>query len=135
MLRINNLSKSFAQRGLVLDNLNLAVDEGDTVAITGPSGSGKTTLMNIIGMLDKPDSGTIFFKDSSLSGLSENESAQYRNRNIGFVFQNHLLLPYLTVSENIYLPLMASSHSEDELSARKTTYSGSDEKDRYIRPF
>jgi ABC-type lipoprotein export system ATPase subunit len=119
MLSIINISKSFKQRGLVLDNLCLEVENGETIAIMGPSGSGKTTLMNIIGSLDKPDTGEILFKGVTISNFSEDESADYRNLNIGFVFQEHLLLPYLTVSENIHLPLLASTHSQDELSLRE----------------
>jgi ABC-type lipoprotein export system ATPase subunit len=119
MLSIKGISKSFIQRGLVLDNLSLEVEECETVAIMGPSGSGKTTLMNIIGSLDKPDTGEILFKGVTISNFSEDESADYRNLNIGFVFQEHLLLPYLTVSENIHLPLLASTHSQDELSLRE----------------
>ena len=115
MLSIKEISKSFIQRGLVLDNLCLKVEEGETVAIMGPSGSGKTTLINIIGLLDKPDKGDITFKGYSISEFTEDESADYRNLNIGFVFQDHLLLPYLTVSENIHLPLLASKHSQEEL--------------------
>jgi lipoprotein-releasing system ATP-binding protein len=119
MLSIKNISKSFIQRGLVLNNLCLEVKEGETVAIMGPSGSGKTTLMNIIGLLDKPDTGEITFRGASIAGFTEDESAAYRNRNIGFVFQEHLLLPYLTVSENIFLPLLASKYSSDELSVKQ----------------
>jgi ABC-type lipoprotein export system ATPase subunit len=106
MLSIKGISKSFIQRGLVLDNLSLEVEEGETIAIMGPSGSGKTTLMNIIGLLDKPDTGDIIFRGVSVSDFSEDEAADYRNLNIGFVFQEHLLLPFLTVSENVTLPLM-----------------------------
>jgi len=117
MLQILNISKSFFQRGLVLNNLSLNVNEGDSIAIMGPSGSGKTTLMNIIGLLDKPESGEITFKGASIANFTDDESAIYRNSNIGFVFQDHLLLPHLTVSENIYLPLLAAKHSNDELTA------------------
>ena len=118
MLSIKNISKSFMQRGLVLDNLCLEVEKGDTVAIMGPSGSGKTTLLNIIGSLDKPDSGEVIFNGIAIAAFSEEESAGYRNRNLGFVFQEHLLLPYLTIYENISLPLLASLHSRAELIER-----------------
>ncbi len=138
ILNINNISKSFAQRGSVLDNLCLDMNEGETVAVMGPSGSGKTTLMNIIGLLDKPDSGEIHFRGASVANFTEDESADYRNLNIGFVFQEHLLLPYLTVSENIQLPLLASKHSQEELSVKKQYLKGlmekagiSDLKDKY----
>jgi ABC-type lipoprotein export system ATPase subunit len=107
----------------VLNNLCLDVDEGDSIAIMGPSGSGKTTLMNIIGLLDKPDSGVISFRGASIANFTDDESAVYRSRNIGFVFQDHLLLPHLTVSENIFLPLLAAKYSENEL----------DEKESYIQ--
>jgi len=120
MLRLVNISKSFLQRGIVLDNLHLEVKEGDSIAVTGPSGSGKTTLMNIIGSLDKPDSGEIIFKDRSVSSLNADESADYRNRNIGFVFQDHLLLPHLTVKENILLPLFATGISKTEYAEKKS---------------
>jgi len=102
MLSIKNISKSFKQRGTVLDNLCLEVEAGETISIMGPSGSGKTTLMNIIGLLDKPDSGDIFFKGGSIANFSESESAAYRNLNIGFVFQDHLLLPYMNIHQNIF---------------------------------
>jgi lipoprotein-releasing system ATP-binding protein len=113
MLEIRNISKSFLQRGLVLDNLCLDVNEGDSIAIMGPSGSGKTTLMNIIGLLERPDSGEILFRGASVERFSDAEAASYRNRNIGFVFQEHLLLPHLTVRDNILLPLLASDDTHE----------------------
>ena len=119
MLRLVNISKSFTQRGIVLNDLNLEVKEGDSIAVTGPSGSGKTTLMNIIGSLDQPDSGEIIFRGRSVTSLNADESADYRNRNIGFVFQDHLLLPHLTVHENIMLPLLASSISGKDYAAKE----------------
>ena len=119
MLRIKNISKSFIQRGLVLDGLCLDVSEGDLIAIMGPSGSGKTTLMNIIGLLDKPDKGEIFFKGESIANFTDDESALYRSRNIGFVFQDHLLLPHLTVKENILLPLLAAKYSKEEFANKE----------------
>ena len=119
MLRLVNISKSYIQRGIVLDNLNLEVKEGDSIAVTGPSGSGKTTLMNIIGSLDHPDSGDVIFRGKSITTLNSDESADYRNRNIGFVFQDHLLLPHLTVNENIILPLLASPISDEEYKVKE----------------
>lgn len=119
MLIVENISKSFIQRGLVLNNLSLSVNEGDSIAIMGPSGSGKTTLMNIIGLLDKPDSGEIKFRNASIAGYNDDESAVYRNRNIGYVFQDHLLMPHLTVSENIFLPLLASKKTHEEFLSKE----------------
>lgn len=119
MLLIKSISKSFIQRGLVLNNLSLEVGEGDSIAIMGPSGSGKSTLLNIIGLLDKPDSGEILFRGSNVAHFTDVDSSAYRTRNIGFVFQDHMLLPHLTISENIFLPLLASKYRRDELSARE----------------
>lgn len=120
MLRLINVSKSYFQRGLVLGNLNLEVNEGDSIAISGPSGSGKTTLMNIIGLLDRPDSGNMLYRGDSLLKFNADESASYRNKNIGFVFQDHLLLRHLTVKENILLPLLASRISGDEFKEKQS---------------
>ncbi len=115
LLSFKNITKSFAQRGTVLNNLSLDVRRGDSIAIMGPSGSGKTTLMNIAGLLDKPDSGMILFNGTNIMEYNDDESAVYRNLNVGFVFQEHLLLPHLTVSENILLPLLASRQSREDL--------------------
>jgi len=114
MLKLKNISKSFLHRGVVLNDLDLTVNEGDTVSVSGPSGSGKTTLLNIIGLLDRPDSGEVLFRGEKVLGYNQDESALYRNRNIGFVFQDHMLLPYLTVLENILLPLLASLTSDQD---------------------
>lgn len=119
MLSLNKISKSFIQRGAVLNDLILEVTEGDSISVMGPSGSGKTTLLNIIGLLEKPDKGSVVFKGDDISLFNENESASYRNNHIGFVFQDHLLLQHLTVYENITLPLIASKSSKEELQSRK----------------
>ena len=119
MLSLNNISKSFHQRGMVLDNLNLHVGEGDTISVSGPSGSGKTTLLNLVGLLDRPDSGDILFMGEPVLGYGSTEASLYRSKNIGFVFQDHLLLPHLTVYENITLPLLARKLNPDEYSERE----------------
>lgn len=118
MLEIKNITKSFQQRGVVLNELTLTVNEGDSISIAGPSGSGKTTLLNIIGLLDRPDSGDLLFRGVRILDYDQDSSASYRNKNIGFVFQEHLLLPYLTVKENILLPLLASEISGNEFDKR-----------------
>jgi ABC-type lipoprotein export system ATPase subunit len=121
MLELRNVSKSYIQRGIVLDSLNLKLAAGDSIAIMGPSGSGKTTLMNIIGLVDRPDKGDILFMGNPVTGYTDKEAAHYRNRNVGFVFQDHMLIPYLTVFENILLPLMASDEP-DNLKNEKVLY-------------
>lgn len=120
MLKLNNISKSYTQRGIVLDNLNVEVIKGDTLAVTGPSGSGKTTLLNLIGMLDLPDSGSILYNNIDLQELSANQAAEFRRENVGFVFQDHLLLPHLTILENIYLPLLAKPKHQRNLPTQKS---------------
>lgn len=119
MLRLENISKSFTQRGVVLDDLYLEAGKGESISITGPSGSGKTTLMNIIGALDKPDSGDILFRGDSILCYGPDELAKYRNKNIGFVFQDHLLLNHLTIKENIMLPVFAERISEKEYAEKE----------------
>lgn len=121
MLRLKDISKSFPGRGTVLDHLSLDVQEGDSIAVTGPSGSGKTTLLNIIGLLDRPDSGDVHFRGEETLLFNADKSAAYRNKNIGFVFQDHLLLPHLTLFENIMLPLFAARVTKDTL-AEKEAY-------------
>lgn len=114
MLVLKNITKSFPGRGTVLNKLDLAVMENDSIAVTGPSGSGKTTLMNIISLLDRPDAGEASFRGKSILSFNPDESALYRNTSIGFVFQDHLLFPHLTIKENIMLPVFASAISKKE---------------------
>lgn len=101
------------ERQVVLDDISLTVSPGSTIAITGPSGSGKSTLLNILGILDKPGSGTVTIDGQDVGILDEAGRAGIRNRKIGFVFQMHHLLPQLTVFENVILPSLART-SEDE---------------------
>ena len=90
----------------VLDGLNLEVAVNQKIAIAGPSGSGKTTLLNLIGTLDQPDSGEIWFKGKKITGYTQSELAHFRNRELGFVFQMHHLLPQCTMWENVLLPVL-----------------------------
>lgn len=91
----------------VLTDLEWQLEEGARVAVAGPSGSGKTTLLNIIGALDTPDRGEIFFDNRNISHYSSRELALFRNRELGFIFQQHHLLPQFTLHENVLLPLLA----------------------------
>ncbi|MBD3183639.1 ATP-binding cassette domain-containing protein [Candidatus Poribacteria bacterium] len=93
----------------VLQSINLQVKTGDSIAIVGPSGSGKSTLLNIIGALDSPTSGRVLFQDRDLSRLDEKELAALRNRQVGFIFQLHHLLPQYTVLENVLIPTLANA--------------------------
>ncbi|MGB9622097.1 MAG: ABC transporter ATP-binding protein [Brevinematia bacterium] len=88
-----------------LKGINLVVDKGEFISIMGPSGSGKTTLLNIIGCLDVPTSGEVIYDGINLNSLDEKALAEYRKKNIGFIFQSYNLIPVLTVKENIELPL------------------------------
>jgi lipoprotein-releasing system ATP-binding protein len=114
MLKLTGISKSFFQRGIVLNDLELELASGDLIAVTGPSGSGKTTLLNLIGTLDRPDAGNIFFNNISVPGFSPDQAAGYRNTKIGFVFQDHLLLPHLTILQNIMLPVLANKERKKD---------------------
>lgn len=110
-ITIRNLTKTYrtsiggAERK-VLDGLDLDLFTGETVAIMGPSGSGKTTLLNLLGTLDKPDSGSIQLGEKLVSDLTETEVLAFRNQQAGFVFQFHNLLPQCTLLENILLPTL-----------------------------
>ena len=105
MIEVKDIHKSFGTLE-VLKGINLFVRKGEIVAIVGRSGAGKTTLLQIIGTLDSADKGKIFFDGADLTTLAEPELAQFRNRNIGFVFQFHQLLPEFTAVENVMIPAL-----------------------------
>lgn len=108
MLTLNNIQKSYWQGGKelkVLKDISLQINEGELVAIMGPSGSGKSTLMNIIGCLDTATSGDYIVEGTDVKTLADNSLADFRNAKIGFVFQNFNLMPKLTVSQNVEMPL------------------------------
>lgn len=106
LLKLDKIGKSFTKDRIILDQLDLEVNAGERIAIVGPSGSGKTTLLNLIGTLDRPDSGKMIFENQDLSAYTDQQLAQFRNEKIGFVFQLHHLLPQLTLLENILLPTL-----------------------------
>ncbi len=106
-LILTDVTKRFAET-TILDHLSLSVSLGETVAIIGPSGSGKSTLLNLIGALDMPTSGSIRLDDVEVTELSGDALSAYRATKIGFVFQEHHLLPQLTALENVMLPTLVS---------------------------
>lgn len=116
ILKFENISKSFGDQ-LILNKLSLEIQKGETVAIVGPSGSGKTTFLNIAGALDMADSGTYLFNNKEISAMTEKERSEFRNKNIGFVFQQHYLLPQCTVLENILIPTLTYTNKADKLEA------------------
>ena len=108
-VKLKDIKKSFYNGGTiqnVLKNINIEVKSGEFVAIVGRSGSGKSTLMNIIGGLDKPDSGEVWIGKNNIVNMQEDELCSFRLNNIGFIFQAYNLIPVLTVKENIKLPQM-----------------------------
>ncbi len=116
-LRIEQLSKSFGNR-VVLDGLNLTVERGEAIAIVGPSGSGKSTLLNILGSLEKPDSGKVVLGEVVVNELTKHLLEAFRSRSVGFVFQEHLLLPYLSALDNVLLPCLGHPETTPIESAR-----------------
>lgn len=117
MIEINDIKKSFGSLQ-VLKGIDLRIEKGEIVSIVGPSGAGKTTLLQIIGTLDKPDSGTIKIDGIDISSLSAGKLADFRNRHIGFVFQFHRLLPEFTAIENIMIPAYIGGTNKSEAKKR-----------------
>ena len=117
-LKLENISKGYANPlsgnfQSVLNNISFEADEGESIAIIGPSGSGKTTLLNMIGTLDRPDSGSIYIRNRDITVLSVKEIEKFRNKEVGFVFQMHYLLPQCTLFENVLLPTLPDKHDRD----------------------
>lgn len=116
MLEINNISKIYAKNGksfTALDRVSFRVEKGDFVAVVGASGSGKSTLLHTIGGLIHPDSGQVLFKGEDIYKLDNKASNKYLRENVGFVFQQFHLLPYLTVSENIKMGIVEVSSTQN----------------------
>jgi ABC-type lipoprotein export system ATPase subunit len=113
MLSLKNISKRYDRNTPVLTQIDLALAAGESVAIAGPSGCGKSTLLNIIGTLERPDSGALEFDGKNLLTLNEKETAEFRNRRVGFVFQLHHLLPQCSILENVLVPTLVNKDAGD----------------------
>jgi ABC-type lipoprotein export system ATPase subunit len=115
MISVQNLSKSYQTPGetiQVLTDLNLNLEPGDTASIVGPSGCGKSTLLNLLGALDRPTSGSIIIDGQDIANFTDPQASAFRNHSLGFIFQQHHLLPQLTVLENVLIPRLAGDWSE-----------------------
>jgi lipoprotein-releasing system ATP-binding protein len=120
-LVVEHVAKEFPTRGeplVVLRDVSLALSAGENVAIVGPSGSGKSTLLHMLGTLDRPTSGTIRLRGQDPFALNEKQLAEFRSHQIGFVFQEHHLLPQLTVLENVLVPALADGRPDAATLAR-----------------
>ena len=117
MIEVKNIHKSFGTLE-VLKGVDLTVKKGEIVSIIGKSGAGKTTLLQIIGTLDKPNSGSVVIDGVDVFALKEKELADFRNRHIGFIFQFHQLLPEFTTLENVMMPAMIARMDEKEAEQR-----------------
>ena len=119
MIRVKDIHKSFGSLK-VLKGVDLEIKKGEIVSIIGKSGAGKTTLLQIIGTLDKADSGTVVINGVDVSGLSDKELAEFRNKHIGFIFQFHQLLPEFNALENVMMPAMIAHMDWKEAEERAT---------------
>ena len=117
MIKVSSVTKSFGSLQ-VLKGVDLEIQQGEIVSIVGASGAGKTTLLQLIGTLDNPDSGNINFLDTDVNALNKKELARFRNKNIGFVFQFHHLLPEFTALENVCIPGYLSNTPKKEVEER-----------------
>ena len=113
MIQLEGITKSFGSLH-VLKGIDLTINKGEVVSIVGPSGAGKTTLLQIMGTLDKPDSGRIVLNGTEVNRLKEKELSAFRNKEIGFVFQFHQLLPEFTALENVMIPALIQGVSASE---------------------
>lgn len=117
MIRLEGITKSFGSLQ-VLKGIDLEINKGEIVSIVGPSGAGKTTLLQIMGTLDEPDAGTVELNGTVVSRMKEKELSAFRNKNIGFVFQFHQLLPEFTALENVMIPAFIAGVSSKEANGR-----------------
>lgn len=122
MISVKNVTKLYKNKDsanvLALSNLSLEISKGEFVSIVGRSGSGKSTLLNVIGILDRVDSGIVNIEGVNIATLSEDEKATFRNKNIGFIFQSYYLDPYFTVFDNVALPLIIAGINKENRKAK-----------------
>lgn len=114
LIRTRNLTKDYNGKVRALDNVNLSIEAGEWLSVMGPSGSGKTTLLNILGCLDKPSFGTVLLAGTDISGLSQRELTLFRRDNVGLIFQQFHLIPYLTALENVMLAQYFHSMADED---------------------
>lgn len=117
MIELRDIHKSYGSLE-VLKGISLEIPMGEVAAIVGPSGAGKTTLLQIMGTLDKPISGSVIYDGANLGSLSDADLSRFRNKNIGFVFQLHRLLPEFTLLENVMLPALIAGAKKSDAEAR-----------------
>lgn len=117
MIEIKGINKRYGTLQ-VLDNVNVTINRGELVTIVGPSGAGKTTLLQIVGTLDSPDGGKVLYEGKDVLQLKERELARFRNKNIGFVFQFHQLLPEFSTLENVAIPALIGGAKQKDAEDR-----------------
>jgi lipoprotein-releasing system ATP-binding protein len=125
ILRVSGLKKTFSKNGVainVIKGIDIDIYEGDFITIMGPSGAGKSTFLHILGTLDKPSEGDIFFRDRNVKGFTEDEESKFRNEKVGFVFQFYHLLQDFNVIENIMMPLLIRRLNKAEAMSKAETF-------------
>lgn len=120
LYRFHDVSKHFdgPENLEIFKNINMVINEGESLAIVGASGSGKSTLLHLMGALDTPSSGNVFFDGKDMAGMSADEKARFRNMSLGFVFQFHHLLPEFTAVENVAMPAFIAGHRHADVLPR-----------------
>jgi len=117
MIKATNIKKSFGEN-TILNGIDLEISKGELVAIIGASGAGKTSLLQILGTLDKPDSGELFVNDKAIHDMNDKNLSRFRNSDIGFVFQFHHLLPEFTALENVLMPGLIKGTNKSEVKTK-----------------
>lgn len=133
LIKTENLTKIYpgVQPVYALDNIDLTIKKGEFITIIGPSGSGKSTMMNMLGLLDKPTSGHLYYKGEETSKWDDIRKARFRNQQIGFIFQAHLLLPEFNALENVLMPAyLARNAAEEQIKHAKSLLEAVGLKDR-----